>query len=163
MRTMTLAVVFSVVCLLPGAGIAQPPYSVQIEAGISPRMNPADVASLVEAVHGNSLVSGGSSRGAAPIAPFVPQILSLHCLPGSQAHKAEARLPSFDFPRHSMVWFVKARGTFVNYRTPPGVPAQIRHTGFYVIDDATGKVLAWGGYAPSNPGSDAQAPVSTGP
>jgi hypothetical protein len=42
------------------------------------------------------------------------------------------------------VWVVRARGSFVGRRTPPGVPDVKSSTGYFVIDDATGEVIEMG-------------------
>jgi hypothetical protein len=42
------------------------------------------------------------------------------------------------------VWVVRARGRFVGRHTPPGVPAVVGKSGYFVIDDNSGDVLEMG-------------------
>jgi hypothetical protein len=44
----------------------------------------------------------------------------------------------------SIVWFVRAHGTFVGLHTPPGIQPAVASTGYFIIDDASGTVVGMG-------------------
>jgi hypothetical protein len=66
-----------------------------------------------------------------------PTVTRIECVRGADIGQSNAADAPF--------WIVCMTGRFVNLRTPPGTPAQVMRSGFYVVDDATGAVVGFGG------------------
>jgi hypothetical protein len=80
---------------------------------------------------------------AAPAARIVSSTFTTR----GEAAKAnpEVGAPNEDSPEASRkVWVVRAAGTFLGERVPPGAKPVIGTTGFFVIDDASGEVIGMG-------------------
>jgi len=110
---------------------ASPPSAVAVEVdpGITCSRSATEMAALVE-------VKG-------------QRVLSLRCTTRDRVVKVT--LPDGSLDR-SVVWYVRARGSWVNLRTPPGVSAMsFEGEGFYEISDATGEVTGRG--ASPDPGT----------
>ncbi|MEB2343191.1 MAG: hypothetical protein OZ948_00435 [Deltaproteobacteria bacterium] len=108
--------------VLGAPALAGDDYTGSIAPGLHPRLTAATVADLVGA--------GGSAAPAG-----VRRITALECVRGDDIGRAGSTAP---------FWIVRVEGHFVNLRTPPGCPAQVAPEGFYVIDDATGSMVARG-------------------
>jgi hypothetical protein len=105
----------------------EPAYSVEIDPGATCRMRPEEVATKAEG----------------------KKILSMRC---TTMEKVVRVTDARGDPDRSAVWYVRARGHWVNLRTPPGVPAQsFDGEGFLLIDDADGFITGRG--ASPDPGS----------
>jgi hypothetical protein len=44
----------------------------------------------------------------------------------------------------SVLWVVRATGTFVGDRVPPGAKPIVESTGYFVVDDSTGEIVGMG-------------------
>jgi hypothetical protein len=105
----------------------QPAYPVSLAPGVTPRMAPEDVASLVLA----RLGSGAS----------IDRMILLG--DASDVATVELRGGSMSKPAFGPVWVVRAHGSFVSRRGGPNRVHPIQHsTGYYVIADRDGTI--WG-------------------
>jgi hypothetical protein len=76
-----------------------------------------------------------------------PQIVSITVMPlgGISAIEPNAGAPDPNTAfANTIVWVVRAHGTFVGDRVPPGGNPAIGTTGYFMIDDATGDVIGMG-------------------
>ncbi len=95
----------------------EPPV-VTIEAGITPRMTPAQVEAIVIArIHSMESMVGYVVRPA--------RILTVTATAGIR-------------------WTVRAEGTFTTNRYPPGASPSVAATGYFGIDDADGSIVDFG-------------------
>lgn len=148
--TRTLLTTFAVTTFCSALAVAQPlPYSVSFQEGVrQPRMSASAVAASALALQQDSIDAqspGASSpaRSAEPaLRPDAPAITSIECIRGTEFRSAMTGATGAD--ADDPLWIVRMTGRFINYRTPAGVPTQARRTGFYVIDDTSGDVVAYG-------------------
>jgi len=104
---------------------AEPPdYPVEIAPGLAPQMTPHDVAQVL-----------AHSR--------VSRILSMECVRGDPWKTTRQDNPAETFGP-DVVWVVRAKGAFVSRRSWPGKGPIVRSSGFYVLDDETGQIIARG-------------------
>lgn len=101
---------------------------VDIPAGLVLRLTPERVASLVRGTLSDAQIERMSARA---LWSEVRTIEPNAGLPG----------PGRD---GGPVWVVRARGSFVGRRVPPGAKAIRSRTGYFLINDATGAVFAMG-------------------
>jgi hypothetical protein len=76
-----------------------------------------------------------------------PKVLKMTVLRMSDVASVEsgAGAPSADSPdAGTVVWAVRAEGTFVGLRVPPGAKPIVGSTGYFILDDATGEILGMG-------------------
>ncbi len=76
-----------------------------------------------------------------------PKILSLTVTTGDRVtdFQADAGKPQAGSAEASaVVWLVRAEGSFVGMRVPPGAKPITSTTGYFLIDDATGEVVGMG-------------------
>ncbi|MEW6224564.1 MAG: hypothetical protein AB1627_08025 [Chloroflexota bacterium] len=110
---------------------------VRIEEGVSPRMSPDEVSDLaIERVHEMEQAIG---RAATP-----PRILSVTATTAAGIARLEPRAGQGRAPAPGIQWLVRAEGTFVNNRTPPGAEPMVATSGYFVIADADGSILGFG-------------------
>jgi hypothetical protein len=123
---------------LIAAGCALPPGPVvRIEEGVSPRLAPDEVANLViERVHHMEQAVG---RAATPA-----RILSMTATTAAGIARLEPHAGQGQAPAPGVQWLVRAEGTFVNNRTPPGAEPMVATSGYFVISDADGSILGFG-------------------
>jgi hypothetical protein len=75
------------------------------------------------------------------------RILSMTVTTGANAadYEAGSGRPGPDSPEaKAVVWVVRAEGSFVGLRVPPGAKPITSSTGYFIIDDATGDVVGMG-------------------
>lgn len=144
MSTSLLASVFVVGFLmlsLSSAGAqthAPPVLEVEIAPNVSPHLLPGEVAAIVEDVH----THGSRLSPAVSSARQRPRVTKVTCLKGTSYRDA---IPSARFATlpWDTVWVAEIDGRIVK-ATPHGNVASER--GFYVVDDATGKIVARGAF-----------------
>ena len=112
-----------------------PGPTVRIEAGVSPRMTPDQVAAAaLERIHAMERTVGHVAKQA--------QIVSMTATTAAGVARLEPRHGGASTP--GTLWLVRAEGTFANNRTPPGGEPLFATTGFFVISDVDGSVLEFG-------------------
>ena len=114
-------------------------YSVTIEPGLAPRMSPSAVAGLksttpIGRTSGTDTVSGRS-------ADAVSEVTSVECVDGAKFRSAFTN-PAIN--NGAPIWIVRMNGRFVSHHTGPGKPSRTVSSAFYVVDDLTGEILAYG-------------------
>lgn len=114
---------------------SQEAAQVTIDDGISPTLTIASVTQLAEAdIRNMGQLTGGGA---------VPRVISAHAMRSDAITKDEPNGPIFDPARAgATVWLVRATGTFVGQRGKG--PDQVFKSGYLIIDDATGEVIAMG-------------------
>jgi hypothetical protein len=124
---------------------APPAYPVYVDPEVSPRLQAADVARTVR----EAMERSGKIAAAAPADPEASgarsaagpsPILSVDCVKGDELATVVGR-SSLRQPGATL-WVVRARGTFT--KSVPGGGTIRNDSGYYVIDDATGLVVAVG-------------------
>lgn len=99
-------------------------------------LSAAQVADIVEA---RLMTMGGSTSA--------PKVLRMTVVPLSAVASVElgAGSTSAGSPEaDAVVWVVRAEGTFIGTRVPPGAKPIVGSTGYFILDDATGDVIGMG-------------------
>ena len=104
------------------AGEERPAYSVEIEPGLSPRMQASEVVELLPAAERT-------------------KVLSLECM-STQTFRSRYRGPLVPVFDAKTVWLVRVKVRF--FRPHPNAPPTYSDTTTHVIDDATGAGLGTG-------------------
>ena len=114
---------------------------IAIDDGLVPVMTPDQVAGIVlGGIRDNEVIVGR------PLAP--PRILHMSVTTSDNVGRLEPgagndpQLRPFGQP--SVVWVVRAQGTFATRRIRLGAQAPTATTGYYVIADADGSIMAFG-------------------
>lgn len=126
-----LLVIAAIVAFLAVRGRGADAYTVDVPAGLHPRMTASEVATQVtELLGGSSHIPPRTWPSEEPIPS--PDIISVTAGGGGG----------------SITWTIRACGPFVANFGPPGwaaLPARAHSgSGFFVIDDATGEVFSMG-------------------
>jgi hypothetical protein len=108
--------------VLAAVACAHAPYPVEVAAGISPRLTPAEVERIAQ-VHGAGEITGMRCV-------YYDTLVEMFDADGNPVN-------------HRPVWLVGARGPFGNPRYP-GVEYE---EGSWIIDDATGGILGSSGFS----------------
>jgi hypothetical protein len=128
-----IVAIFLLACAGNGRSVT---YPISIQPGLEPRMSPAAVVEIALAQQRASIAPGRPA----------PTVTAVECVHGRDVGLASPPpAPDATAP----YWIVRMTGRFVNLRTPPGVPAQVFGSGFYVIDDASGEAVGRGGSGPA--------------
>jgi len=140
----TLLTLVAVLVLQPSASWAA---EVEIGEGLTPARTSEQVAAQVVGMLG-SPVQGirQAADGTVTPVPAAPEVVSMTLVRGSEIRSAlpEAGIGSLPY---NQVWVVRAKGNFVNLRTSRAGQPSRATAGFFVIDDANGKVVARGSFA----------------
>ena len=129
--------------LLAGCGADPPlptapaPPVISVDPGLTPRLSPEQVAGIVFGQIESSERAVG--RVVAPA-----RIVRMTVTTSGAAGRVEPGTGSDVRMPNSIVWVVRAFGTFTNRRTPPGGEPGVAGSGFYVIADADGSILGFG-------------------
>src|SRR3972149_2613151 len=108
--------------------------NVDISPGVQPRMSSSQVADRVaEAIRASEEQLG---RALGPAA-----IDQMTATTADQVSTLEPPAPDLDVPASTIVWVVRAHGTFVGLHRPVA-DAPTSETGYFVIRDADGTTLA---------------------
>jgi len=126
------------------ANAGPPSYTVSIQEGLKPRMSPSAVAGLASATPvGRAAVGGvrteqeaGEGGAEAPGA----KVVTVECIDGQEIRSAFSH-PSMhsDAP----LWIVRLEGKFIDPRSHAAT-SKTRTKAYYVVDDATGEIIAFG-------------------
>jgi hypothetical protein len=140
----------------------QPRYSVKIDEGLSPRMRAEDVAQLAvtRLARGLERMDVDPTTGEPRLVPATPEVLELRCMTYDKFFKIRDK-DTGELERR-VVWLVRAKGEFVNHRTPEGQPSSVHDAGYLIFDDSTGRVVAFGSTEPpvrTVPKQDEPGPV----
>jgi hypothetical protein len=110
---------------------------ITIEAGLTPRMTVEQLETAVlDRIHGMELQVGTAVRTA--------RIVSVTATTSSGVEALEPGVGHPDPAPPGIQWLVRAEGTFTNNRVAPRGSPMVAATGFFVIDDADGGVIAFG-------------------
>lgn len=113
------------------------PTTISIAPGVSPRMSPDRVSSLVLGrIHDMEMMVGHVLRPA--------RIVSMTATSGRDVALLEPDAGVEQAAQGAVVWLVRAEGTFTTNRLPPGGKPPVSPSGYYVIADADGSVLGFG-------------------
>lgn len=124
--------------LVLSQSIASPGYEVNVRPGLVTQRTADDaaagalerLASMADTASANGVALGPAARVLSVVAAMGDELLSIE--PSSGGYEPERT-----------VWVVRAEGTFVASRGLNPKP-RVFTTGFFVIDDASGKVLVMG-------------------
>ncbi|MCL4684173.1 hypothetical protein KJ059_05415 [Myxococcota bacterium] len=135
---------------------AEPPdFAVEIEPGLTSRMTPNDVAQVVLSRLAEPQVVVPGAAGVPELVPPAPRILSMKLRSGNPWKTRMVRDDgSVEEIGSDVVWVVHAKGSFVSRRSWPGKGPIVRSSGFYVLDDETGQIIARGTLPPPEPDGD---------
>lgn len=123
----------------------EPNYPVYVDPELSPSLRVGDVVQATrEAMERSGKIAAappsGSDAARAPSAPTPSPILSVDCVKGDDIGRVVGR-SSLNRPGATL-WVVRARGRFS--KSVPGGGTIDNDSGYYVIDDATGLIVAVG-------------------
>jgi hypothetical protein len=119
---------------LASAVLAAAGPTVSVDAGLAPKRTAADVVSVAQAY----LDVMAARPEAAQAADSQKAVVS------ARATTSGLTQPAAVGGSDHVVWVVRATGTFVGLRVPPGQDAIVGTSGYIVIDDATGDILEMG-------------------
>jgi hypothetical protein len=123
----------------------EPNYSVYVDPELRPSLRAGDVAQTArEAMERSGKLAAAPPSGAdaarEPTAPATAPILSVDCVKGDEVGRVVGQ-SSLKRPGATL-WVVRARGRF-SKSVPNGGTIE-NDSGYYVIDDATGVIVAVG-------------------
>lgn len=121
---------------LPAAPTLDPGVVV-IEAGLTPRMRPDDVAAIAF----RQIAAMESMAGRVVAAP---RIWRLTATTAAGIVRLEPGAGQGDPMPEGINWLVRAEGTFTTNRGPVGGAAGVAASGFFIISDANGDILGFG-------------------
>jgi hypothetical protein len=105
-------------------------------------MTPADVGALaIQSIHEMEATAGAVERP--------PKILSMTATTSEGVERLEPAVGDWANPPAGVRWLVRAEGTFIANRYPGGKPPPTGEAGFFVVDDASRRVDAFGMHQPT--------------
>jgi hypothetical protein len=137
MRSRYIALLMSAALLAGCALLSEPPPMVTVDAGITPRMSPGDVAARVTAVvEDMESVAGGVKT---PL-----QIISMTATSPAGLARLDPVLTLERLPADEVVWLVRAKGTFATDRGRTNEIPRVWDSGYVVVADSDASVRAVG-------------------
>lgn len=118
-----------------GGGSALEPTT-SIAQGLRPNLDPSTVQQIAEQ-HLASMQTMAAGQGPAAVVQRISAVAA------DRVATLEAAAP-VELEVAGIRWVVRATGTFVGLRVPPGQPPIVNDTGYIIIDDATGEVVGMG-------------------
>lgn len=110
---------------------------IRIDDGVTRRMAPNDVAELVlERIHAMEATLGHTEKPA--------RIISVTATTAGGVARLGPDAGRGDAPALGVQWVVRAEGTFINDRMPPGAEPMVATSGYFVISDLDGSVIGFG-------------------
>lgn len=131
------------VAVIPAAALAAPEYPVHVDSEVQPALGVEDVVRIVqEAMQRAGRLTAAEAPGSAEarIAAEGSPILSVDCVRGDQVDRVVGR--SSVKRQGATLWVVRARGRFS--KNVPGGGSIVNDSGYYIVDDATGTIIAVG-------------------
>jgi hypothetical protein len=120
----------------PGAGTVGDDFGSGVATGLSVRSTASDVARIARENIANMARDAGR--------PETVDIVRINGVPGEAVRSLEPGAGEGDSDIGRAVWVVRAIGTFVGNRVPPGHDDIIADSGYLLIDDFTGEVVGMG-------------------
>jgi hypothetical protein len=110
---------------------------VRIDEGISPRMTPDQVSTVViDHIHEMEQTAGSVAKPA--------RVVSMSATTATGVALLEPDSGQGQQPQPGIQWLVRAEGTFTNNRAPTDAARMISTTGYFVISDADGSTIGFG-------------------
>jgi hypothetical protein len=112
-----------------------PEPTVSVQAGLAPKLDVSTVQAIAEQQLASmqTMAAGGQTIA----------IQKISAVGADRVTGVEAAVP-VETDATGIRWVVRATGTFVGQRVPPGNPPIVADTGYLIIDDATGEVVGMG-------------------
>src|SRR3990170_3562974 len=109
--------------------------TVSVQAGLTPRLDASTVQKIAEQhlASMQTMAAGGQAIAVHEISAV-----------GGDPMAGREPAPPVEADASGIRWVVRATGTFVGQRVPPGNPPIVADTGYLIIDDATGEVVGMG-------------------
>lgn len=119
-------------------------YEVEIEPGLTPRMSPSVVAGMAQSARVRGAIGSGTTS---------PTVTTVRCIDGSVIRDAFSHS---SMKSDSPLWIVHISGRFVEHRAPG--PTRVNDRGYFIVDDADGRIIAFGSSSTKGAGSGSPEP-----
>lgn len=120
----------------PGAGTVGDDFESGVATGLSVRSTASDVARIAREEIADMARDAGR--------PETVNIVRINAVPAEAVRSLEPSAGEGNSDVGRAVWVVRALGTFIGERVPPGQDEIVAESGYLLIDDATGEIIGMG-------------------